>query len=383
MATLNKLGKGSYEVRWDQLDADGNRHQRRKRFTRLDKAQDFLKNLDPDTPFESETTRFSAWIDSWFAQYKSRLEASTAAGYANLVDRCKKHFGAMLLSKIKPSDIDRFYTLLQSANNELTRNPLSPSSAQRHHALLHRAFEFAVRDNLMKANPCDKVDRPKSSRQEPEMPDIADVQAKINALHGTNMYLPVVVAFMTGMRKSEVLGLKWSDVDYKECKLFVRRVRQYISPNKLKDIKLNAFTRIVSNLPSNIERDYPKGKKIHKVSITPDLCELFRTESKRQSANRLRVGEPYLDTHFVFVDDMGVPLSPNELSKVMRGVCRYHDLRHLNGIYLLRAGHSVADVADHLGHTTPATTLKYYAHAMKDYEKSAASVMSSVITLKS
>lgn len=383
MATVKKLGKGSYEVRWNQYDSDGKRHQLRKHFDRRDDADAFHKSLDENKPYEAQTATFSGWIDSWFEVYKLRVEATTAAGYMHLMGKCKKHFGDTLVANIKPSDIDLFYAKLQSKDHPYSTKPLSPSSTQRHHSLLHRAFEFAVRDGILEFNPCDRIDRPKSSRQEPVMPDMAEVQKRIDALHGTEFYLPVVVALMTGMRKSEVLGLKWSDVDYKKRELFIRRVRQYICTKSLENIELNAYTRLVPQVVGNIERDYPKAKKNHKVSISAELCDMLREENKRQAENRLAHGEKYVETGFMFVDDLGVPVLPNNLSKVMAGVCRYHDLRHLNGVQLLRAGHSVADVAGHLGHTTPQTTLKYYAHAMHDYEEKAADVMASVIQLKS
>ncbi len=383
MATIKKLDKGSYEVRWDEYDAEGRRHQRRKHFDRANEANDFAKILDKDRPYEASTTKFDAWMDEWFETYKARVEATTAATYQCIVDRCKKHFGTVLLSKITPSAIEKFYDRLADPEHPLSQKALCSSSVQRHHALLHRAFSIAVRDGLMQSNPCDRVDRPISSRQEPEMPDLMEVQARLDALAGQSLYLPTVIALVTGMRQSEVLGLKWDAVDLKKGKIVVRRVRQRIGEERLKKIKLKASTHEVPGMPGWIERDYTKAKKNHTVPISPELVAVLKSAKTQQKKNQLLFGDVYMKTDYVSVYEDGRPMDANALANAMNGICRYHDLRHLNAVLLLRAGHSVATVADLLGHTTPQTTVTFYAHTLEEQKIAASKTMASAIKLKS
>jgi len=382
MATIEKLGKGSYEVRWDERDADGKRHQRRKRFDRQGEAADFVKALDADKPYEASRTVFNAWLDSWFEDYKPRLEVSTMLSYQHIVDICKAHFGAKPLDKVTPSMVEKFYTLLASPEHPLSKNPLTSSSVQRYHALLHRAFVFALRDGLIRFNPCDRVDRPKSSRQEPVIPAEEQVQERFDALAGTVVYLPCAISLVTGMRQSEVLGLKWSAVDLDHDKIAVRCVRQRLGKKRLEKVTLNASTRLVPEAPGCIERDHTKAKKNHALYIDPELTALLRATKRTQMENRLRFGAAYTVTDYVCTSEDGRPVDASAVAKAMAGVCRYHDLRHINAIQLLKAGHSVATVADRLGHTTPQTTLNFYAHSLDDQDRAAAQTMTSIFHLK-
>ena len=288
----------------------------------------------------------------------------------------------MELMRIKPSHIDKFYALLAAPEHPLSSKSLSQSRVQRHHALLHRAFSFAMRDRLIKVNPCDLVERPRSSRQSPEIPSQTAVQARLDALANKASYLPCAIALITGMRQSEVLGLKWDAVNLETDKLKVCCVRQQPGRKRLADVQLNAYTRIVPFMPGCIERDCTKSKKNRTISIPPELTALLKAARSQQKANRLRFGPRYILTDYVCTYEDGLPMSANTLAKAMNGVCRYHDLRHINALQLLKAGHSVATVADRLGHTTPVTTLNFYAHSLEDQDKAAAQTMSSVYHLK-
>lgn len=374
MATVKKIAKNHYEVRYDMYDKDGRRHQKRKQFDRAADANAFVASLDSSTPYEASYVRFSDWLETWFTAYSPRLESTTVSAYRRIVDRWKDFFGTKKLSSLTPSDIERFCTLVMQPDNDVTGEPLSANTVQRHLAVLKRACRYAVRDGLIPSNPVDRIEPPKVIHKEIDLPDVADVQQHVDSLKGTALYLPVCIALLTGMRRSEIMGLCWDCVDLKKATVSVRRVRQRLTKAELATMSFNAYTRPLelSGAENNILRDCTKSKHDRTISIPQSLVDLLKQQKAQQAMNRLRLGESYLNSDFVCVYDDGRLISDNTLSKALGGFCRLHDLRHLSASLLLDAGYSVASVADRMGHTTPTTTLKVYAHALQNRDKCAA-----------
>lgn len=374
MATVKKLGKNSYEVRYDMYDKDGKRHQKRKSFTRAGDANAFAASLDSSTPYEASYIRFADWIKQWFADYSPRLESTTVSAYGRIVDRWREYFGQKKLAAITPSDVERFCLTVMQPDNDLTGEALSANTVKRHLAVLHRAFKYAVRDGLIPSNPLDRIEPPKAIQKDMELPDIAETQKRVDDLKGTALYLPVCIALLTGMRRSEIMGLCWDCIDLKRATIAVRRVRQRLTKRELETMTFNQYTRPL-NLPgceNNIVRDCTKSKHDRTISIPQSLVDLLKQQKAQQAMNQLRLGELYVASDFVCVYDDGRLISDNTLSKSLGGFCRLHDLRHLSASLLLDAGFSVASVADRMGHTTPTTTLKVYAHALQNRDKNAA-----------
>lgn len=382
MATVKRLAKNSYEVRWDEYSLDGKRHQRRKHFDRAGEANDFADSLNRDTPYDASRITVGEWLEKWAEMYMERLEATTQIAYRRIIERWTQAIGRVKLAELKPSHIDRFYAALTSPKHPLSTKPLSSSTVQRHHAVMHRALKMAIRDGLLDRNPLDLVDRPKNNELDLQLPDMKDVQAQVDALAGTALYLPVVLALMTGMRQSEVLGLRWDLVDLEGGVLHVRRVRQRLGAKALEKVSLNAYTRLVPDMPGWIERERTKSKHNRSIYLAAPLVALLKRARLRQRELRMKYGPGlYFASDYVCTYEDGQPMGDSELSHAMQKVCRYHDLRHINGTQLLIAGFSPADVAELLGHTTPTTTLRFYAHSVAEQRKLASETMAGLVKL--
>jgi integrase len=383
---VDKLNNGKYEVRGEYYDRDGKRHGIKRRFDKKKDADKFIEGHKADDA-PSKDAKFSAWIDDWFAVYQvtAKLELTTIVAYERIIERLKNHFGAMPIRAIKPTDIDMLYLRLMDPAGEkvqeyeeryglkpLTVKPLSSSTAQRHHAVLHRALAFAVRDDLVRSNAADKVDRPQSSAKEIVPPDLGAIQAALDALRGRVQYVPTCIALFAGLRQSEVLGLKWDCVDLAAKTLTVRRVRLRLAKKHLGKVRGDDRGEKIDipGMECWVLRERLKGKHNRTLKIPDELVELLRNEQKRQRANRVKFGARYIASDFVCVHDDGMPVADG-LSKALTDF-RFHDLRHANASYLIDAGEPISEVSRRIGHNSTYTTAKTYIHAIKSQDERAA-----------
>lgn len=390
MATITKLDSGIYEVRYSYYDPSGRRRQGKRRFDRKGEAAQFVTALERGEASHAQAPAFSAWIDQWFADYQlsGRLEASTISSYYNIIARLKAHFGNTRLDRITPSMIDKLYVRMQNPAADVARGvepiahePLSSSTCQRHHAVLRRALKFAVRDGLIPHNPADLVDRPKSSTVEIIPPDAPQVGGIMDGIEDPGKRFVVCLAFFTGLRQSELFGLKWQDVDFSASQIHVLRVRQYITPHNLQRIALDAHTRVISYPGCRvtwIERDRTKAKHIRTLTLPDAAMQLLREERQRQAANRLRMGGSYIVTDYVCVHDDGLPFAGWAFKGLLDG-SRFHDLRHANATLLIDAKQPITEVSRRLGHTSINTTARTYAHALQTQDQQAAAAMGEII----
>lgn len=381
MVTITKVGAKSWRVRWDEYSATtGRRIQHSKTFSRAADAAAFKTGIEAGdiVPGSVSEQHFDRYVADWWEVYQSSLEATTIKGYSLIIKRLSAHFGAAPISSITPTKINKLYAQLQQPDNGITAGALSPASVKRHHAVLRLIFAAALIDGAVKTNPMQQVKPPREVKKEIELPDIEAVKRRLTGLRGTASFAAASIAFYAGLRRAEILGLKWCDIDLRAHTINVRRVRQRYKPDTA---ALNAATHTIE-LPCRgtwVERDYPKSKHSRKFMCPPELLAILRDEKKAQATNRLRIGASCIDTDYVCVHDNGLPISGDTLSRCMNGLCRLHDLRHLNVSYMLDAGVPIAEVARRAGHTTPQTTLTIYIHAIKEQDAEAATALNAAL----
>jgi len=134
-----------------------------------------------------------------------------------------------------------------------------------------------VRDGLIPSNPMDRTDAPRVIHKEIDLPDVADVQSRIDALRGSSLYLPACIALLTGMRRSEIMGLMWDCVDLKQATIAVRRVRQRLTKRELAEMSFNQHTRRLALPGCEIQHLTCAQKTTKNRSFTPVLWRFLRT----------------------------------------------------------------------------------------------------------
>ena len=231
------------------------------------------------------------FFDRWLESAAPTLRPATARRYH---DVARLHIvgviGNYRLAKLTPGDVQRLYADRLAAG-------LSPTSVHHIHAILHRALDQAVRWGLLLRNVTDAVDPPRRSSPEMQTWDTRQVAAVLTAAVSDDLEALWRLALLTGMRRGELLGLRWADVDLDAGALSVRRT-------------------LSRGLTSRLEVGEPKtGAGRRRVSLPASVVESLRRHRVRQLEQRLAAGPAYVDADLVFATESGGVIHPNTLSR--------------------------------------------------------------------
>lgn len=240
-----------------------------------------------------------------------------------------------------------------------------------YHKLLSTILTTAVRWQVITSNPCERVAPPKSDRKEAVYLDEEQAADLLAALDKESMQHQVIVKLLlfTGMRRGELCGLEWKDVDFERAVVFVRRSSLYL-PGK------GVFEDETKNATS---------ERCMKVSA--DVVTMLKAWRAEQSKQRLRMGDQWQTSDRLFTAWNGAPIRPDVITAwfhkfvTKNGLppIHIHSLRHTNATLLIAAGTSLTTVAARLGHANSTTTSKIYAHAIKSADQAAAEVLQDIL----
>lgn len=294
----------------------------------------------------------SEYLTMWLADYaKPNVTAKTYERYERIVEsNIKPHLGHVRLCDLKPLQIQSFYTLLLR-EGRVKGGGLSPLTVQHVHRLLRKALHQAVRWEILDRNPADGADSPRVPRKEMHALDREGLTRLLTLLRGNKLYLPVLLAATTGMRRGEIMALRWSDIDL--------------------DARVLRVARSLQQTSAGLEFKEPKSvrgrRNIQLAQATVDALKTHRA-----------VHDTGSDGLVVCRPD-GSPWPPDQLSAEFHifarrngFAIRFHDLRHTHASNLLRDGVPVNVVSQRLGHAEPAITLNVYSHVLPGMQEEAA-----------
>lgn len=296
---------------------------------------------------------FSDYMLNWLGIIRNSVEEVTYAGYErNVKNRVVPYFKkvGVTLENLSALDIEGFY---EHCFN-IRRN--KGATVQHYHANIHKALKYAVRHDLITANPMEKVDRPKAQQFTGSFYTMEEVEQLFEAAKGDPVEFPILMAAFYGLRRSEIMGLRWQAVDFANNTISIdHTVVQFRSGGKQK---------IVS-------KDRTKTKSsCRTMPLVPQFRELLLQMQERQKNCRELCGNCYTDTGYIYVNDLGAPYQPNFVTqhfkillknKGLRAI-RFHDLRHTCASLLLKNGVSMKEIQEWLGHSSFSTTANIYAH---------------------
>lgn len=325
-----------------------------------------LSELASGSFIDPTTITVHAYLQDWLAQCKTKgLSARTVEGYEGIVERYLfPALGKIALQKLSPAQVERFYTeLLTHGRRRGEGNGLSEQTVLHVHRVLRSALKRAVRLRLLPANPCDAVEPPRPRREEMHALDGRETNRLLDLLSGSDddiLYLSSSLAVSTGMRRGEILGIKWPDIDTKTKTLTVRRSLQ-----KTRD---------------GLAFKQPKtARSLRTITLTDRALRDLQAHRAKQAEQRLLLGPAYHDDGLVFARPDGRPVDPDAVSQAFAKFrtahgfkVRFHDLRHTHATLLLKNGEPVKVVSDRLGHSTSVLTLDTYAHVLPGMDAAAA-----------
>ncbi len=375
---IRKRGKRSWAVVIDLgCDANGKRRQKwhtvhgAKRDAQRELA-DLLSSLNKGDYVEPSRMKVSEYLDRWLSEYaKLNVSPKTYERYTDIISRnIKPALGEYHLSKLRPLHIQSFYTDALTQGRKDGRGGLSAQTVLHFHRVLRKALQQAVKWQLLARNPTEAVEPPRPQRKEMRVVDEAGTARLLQAVEGARLYMPVLLAVMTGMRRGEILALRWQDTDLEKGQVAVRR-----SLEQTRD---------------GLRFKAPKtGKGMRSVALPGIAIQVLRRHKTEQAQERLRLGPAYEDNDFVCPRPDGSPWPPDSLSTAFAGLIRrsdlprirFHDLRHSHATQLLRHGIHPKVVSERLGHSKVGITLDTYSHVLPGMQEEAASKVDAAMRL--
>lgn len=304
------------------------------------------------------------WLDIWVCEYLGGVKPRTVDNYKGVVShRIKPGLGAIKLDALSPHTVQNYY-------NGLTKEGLAPKTVKNVHGILHKALQQAVSNGYIKTNPADACILPRPVRRELKPLDEDMISAFLQAIQGHNLADLFTVTLFTGMREGEALGLLWDCVDLTKGTLTIDKQLQ-----------------LIRGSGGQYQMVPTKNSKGRTISLAPSVVKILRNIKRQQLENRLRYGECWADTGFVFTDDLGNHLSASSVYKAFKRVMveigspetRFHDLRHSYAVAAIKSGDDIKTVQENLGHATAAFTLDVYGHITEKMKQDSAARMEQFI----
>ena len=323
--------------------------------------------IDRDMPF-------SSYLVQWMEIARSTLKPNTAAGYTSMIQNpIAPYFQqrGITLGGLQAVDIQMFYT------SQLKR--VSANTVIHYHAIIHRALKYAVKTDLIDVNPADKVERPRKDRFTASFYDGNEVNRLFQAARGTPLELPVMLAAFYGLRRSEVVGLKWEAIDFENKTIAIRHTVT-VCAEKGRRIEVAADT----TKTASSRRTLP---------LAPAFQTKLAALKEQQEKNRILCGRSYCTDYlgYVLVDAMGNRLKLSYISTAFPALLkrnglrpiRFHDLRHSCASLLLKNGVPMKQIQEWLGHSDFSTTANIYAHLDAGSKLTSAQAMEKVLGMSS
>lgn len=304
------------------------------------------------------------YLPDWLDGKALNLRARTVASYRRLIQRhILPVLGRMSLLELRPTHLRELYVSKHQAG-------CGARTIQMIHTLLHAALKQAVYDGYLLRNPVDMVQRPRYIPQEFQIFDEAMAQKFLTAASASPFEALYYLALTTGLREGELLGLKWSDLDYKEKTLFVQR--------QLQPVEHQGY----QFLPPKTKA----GKR--KVSLGSVAVSHLERHRQKQAEIRQAAGEKWREHDLIFPTTVGTPLDCGrvlqEFKRILKNAglpnLRFHDLRHTSVSLLLEHGIPVTTVQRRVGHSKPSVTTDTYGHMIVPTQVYAANTIEALVT---
>ena len=336
-----------------------------------------LNGLQTGTYTEPTLLTLEKWLNDWLTGRKPHIAENTYSGYENAI-RChlSPTLGKIKLKDLKTRDIQ---TLLNSKleNGRVNgKGGLCPRTVKYIYDTLNTALLQAVKERIIPYNIADAVEIPKQTKREMTTMTGAEIEVffetvrnyQLNHHHTSPLFAAFYLDLSTGIRRGELLGLHWQEVDFEKKRVMI------------KTQLLRGKKRLYFSEPKT-------AKSKRTISINDSTIEILRDHKRRQNELRLSLGESYQDNGLVFCTDEGQPIDPRNFTRHFETLLgkaglthyRFHDVRHTFATIGLENGISPKTLQEMLGHSTFKTTMDTYSHVTPAMQKEEAATMETAL----
>jgi len=368
---IRQRSKGSFDLRYnlgtDPLTGKRKRVETTFKGTYADAQKELrklLRNIDSGEHIEPSKITVEKFLQEWLHTIHSQISPQTYERYEQVVRNFLiPSFGKCLLAKLMPLAIQQAYNKLETSGRcDRKSGGLSPQSRLHIHRIFKSALKYALQVQLIARNPADAVKAPRVKRATLNIINVEQSAFLLDAIRGKNVYWPVLLALTTGMRRGEVLALRWKNVDF---------------PNKT--------VRVIESLEqtkNGLRFKAPKTERTRAVILPECVVEELCYWKEKQAAELAELAVEATQETLVCSRYDGGPLWPSslthEFTKAIKNLpelprIRFHDLRHSHATQLLMAGIHPKIAQERLGHSTITTTLDLYSHVTDTMQDDAAS----------
>ena len=308
--------------------------------------------------------KLADWMTQWLDYYVPNIAATTRTNYKRDIERhIIPDLGHVQLRHLKPM-------IIQSWVNDLTgKKGLSPKSVRNIYLNLQSALSKAAALRMIGYNPCEGIVLPKTQKYKAVIYTVKEMNDLLELARGTDMYVPVLLATNLGLRRGEVLALRWQHIDFENAIVHIRE-----------------NTVITDKGPLTKEPKSAAG--IRDITIGTQLLKELKQLYSNYLRNKLAMGPKFKDSGLVFSQANGAGYRPESLTQMWNRFLeknnlkkiRFHDLRHSCATAMLEAGVDPKTVQVRLGHSDISMTLNVYTHCTPTMDRSAAQKLDDLFT---
>lgn len=368
---IESRGENKWRLVYESGRVNGKRIRHKKMFEGSEKQAQkalalFVAEVEGMVTADPNKITVAQFAERWLKDYgEEHLKPKTIHDYKQMLRlRVLPALGSLKMSQVKPLHLIAFFKQLQQSKaRNRSGDALSPRTVHYYYRFLHSMFSKAVQWQVIKDNPLNHVDKPKVPRQEAKFYDEEQSRELLKAILRESPKYQAIIALgiNTGLRRGEILGLEWSDINWETNQISVNKTSQYIS-----------------DMGGTITGTPKTYTSIRNVSVSPSVMQILKRLKSTQNREQLKLGTMWHESDRLFTTWNGSPMHPDTISSYFKKFIdkndlpplKFHGLRHTNITLLLSKGFSLTDVAHHAGHANAHVTDAIYGHSTKNAQMS-------------